>query len=555
MPNEHSSAGHAPRRLRWTALVASLALLLLLAGAAALRLDRPSRPGLPAEPSLLVFPFDDLSPGGDRGYLARGMAEEIAVQLAASPRLRLVSNRTFAPYLSEAEDSGGLARELDVDLVLTGSVRARGDSIELTAEVQNARNAEQVWIATFNRPLGDIFEIQDEVARTIADMLMQRDFLPGRPAPTPDLTAYDYYLQGREFLAQIDAASTEQAVRLFRRALSLDPDFAPARSSLAQGLAMQGFLYQQGSPLLTAALEQADVAIALNDGLADAHYARALALMGLGRFEASHAGILRAIALSPNHIDAVFLGGVLSDFRGQLAEAVRYFQRALELNPRFSRTVALARAMLLLGREVQALEVGRRGERLAPGSPMLYFAHVLTLAGEHEEALMLCSEALAREVPKARNLCGFSALLAGEAGLAEYLLSEDWQENPRAQWGPFTFAPSATHLALLRQAGGDWASAGELLDQSEAVTRAARAAGNDHWALSYNLAAVAALRGDADQAAQWLDTAYRNGFRDHRLLNLDPALDLVRFTPEYLELQRRIGYDMAHAVQQLGWGQ
>ena len=277
--------------------------------------------------------------------------------------------------------------------------------------------------------------------------------------------------------------------------------------------------------------------------------------MGLGRFEASRADILKAIALSPNHIDAVFFGGLLSDFRGQLAEAVHYFQRALELNPRFSRTAALARAMLLLGREVQALEVGRRGERLAPGPATLYFAHVLTLAGEHEEALMLCSEALARDVPRARNLCGFSALLAGETGLAEYLLSEDWQADPGAQWGPFTFAPSATHLALLRQAGGDWAAAGELLDQSEAVSRAAQEAGNDHWALSYNLAAVAALRGDAEQAAQWLDAAYRNGFRDHRLLNLDPALDLVRFTPEYLDLQRRIGNDIAHAAQQLGWGQ
>ena len=158
-------------------------------------------------------------------------------------------------------------------------------------------------------------------------------------------------------------------------------------------------------------------------------------------------------------------------------------------------------------------------------------------------------------MPRASKLCGFSALLAGEMGLAEYLLSEDWQEDPRAQWGPFAFAASATHLALLRQASGDWAAADELLNQSEAVTLAARAAGNDHWALSYNLAAVAALRGDAARAAEWLDTAYRNGFRDHRLLSLDPALDLVRFTPAYLDLQGRIGYDMAQAAQQLGWGQ
>jgi TolB-like protein len=564
MQTERSSAGRAPRRVRWPVLVSPLAVLILLAGAAALWPDlapRPQPPAepsvlqFPAEPSLMVFPFDDLGPGGANDYLGRGIAEEIAVRLAASPRLRLVSNRTLSPYLAEAEDPGRLARELGVDLLMTGSVRALGDSIELTAKLSDARTAELVWISTFNRPPGDIFEIQDEVAAVIADMLLQGESLPGRAAPTPNLAAYDYYLQGREYLARIDAASTAQAVTLFRRALSLDLDFAPARSSLAQALALQGSLHQQGASLLSTALEQADAAIALNDGLADAHYARALAQMGLGRFEDSRADILRAIALSPNHIDAVYLGGLLSDFRGQLAEAVRYFQRAQELNPRFSQTVALARTMLLLGREAQALEVGRRGDQLAPGVSTLHFAHVLTLAGEHEEALMMCSEALAREVPRARNLCGFSALLAGETGLAVYLLSEDWQEDPKAQWGPFAFAPSATHLALLRQADGDWAAADELLNQSEAVTLAARAAGNDHWALSYNLAAVAALRGDAARAAEWLDTAYRNGFRDHRLLNLDPALDLVRFTPAYLDLQSRIGNDMAQAAQQLGWGQ
>jgi len=543
---KNASPGFYRQRWFW-----SVAIACFLAIAVAVIMQIEARPPLPLEPTMLIVPFEDLSEAGDQGYLARGMAEEIAVQLSAAPQLKLLTNRAFSPYLVQADDPLAIATEFGVDLILTGSVQTQNDRIKMVAELSDARSAQQLWVSSFNRPRDDIYAIQNEVAQSIASMLLGRGMLPRKSTPVTGLHVYDYYLQGREYLAKVNPSATAQAIGLFEQALTLDANYAPARASLAQAFAMQGFLYDRDDEKLAAALEQADRAIDRNPDLADAYYARALALMGLARFKESHLAIQRAALLSPSHVDAVFLSGALADMRGDLVGAVNAYRRALELNPRLPRTVALARIFYLLGDDESALTVGRRGVFLAPGAPTLYFAHLMSLMERHDEALEHCHEAIRLHVPRAENLCGFSALLAGNRRLAKAWLKEDWEQRPQAQWGPFTFAPSSTHLAVLELEEGDNDEALSLLQQSEAVTLAAIEGGNDHWALRYNLAAVASMRGETTVALRWLDDAYENGFRDHRLLVLDPALLEVRNTPEFKRLQRRIGFDIVQAAEQL----
>lgn len=174
------------------------------------------------------------------------------------------------------------------------------------------------------------------------------------------------------------------------------------------------------------------------------------------------------------------------------------------------------------------------------------------LMGRHDESRTLCASVLQTPIPRARNLCGFGALVAGDLGAAERLLDEDWREDPRARFGPFTFAASATHLAWIRDQAGRHEDALALLADSERTTRTLLDAGNEHWALAYNLAAIAVIRDDRDAALDWLDEAYVRGFRNYRLLELDPVLRSLAAEPRFDALARSMRRDFDALARELG---
>ncbi len=542
-PVDAAATPPARSRRRWWPVAA--AAIVVVAVAVALL----ESPGQQAPQRLAVVPFEDLSPAGGYDYFARGMADEIALQLAASPQLRLVSQNAFERLARRGVTPTEAARQLDVDLLLTGSVQRRDDNVKLVAELVDARNGEQLWITRLERQMGDVFRMQDETARAIARVVLQADPLPTRPGAAVDLTAYDLFLRARDLQDRLEDAANDRALELLDEATAMDPAFAPAHAASAVSWAVKGFIFQEGETALAKALETADAALALNDQLADAYYARAVALMGLGRFDDARRAGSRILGFAPSHVDGAFIAGALADARGDIAEAVRHFTLMLQLDPTMPRTVALARLYLLLGEEELALATGRRGDRLTYGYPTLYLAHLLTLMSRADEAEALCGESLALNLPRARNLCGFGALVAGRDVAAAALIESDWTQDPRARWGPFTFAPSATHLAVVRQRQGRHNEAAALLVESRAITQRELDRGNDHWALPYNLACVAALEGEPSAALSWLDESYRNGFRDHRLLAVDPALDGIRKQAEFGNFERRVRENLvAHAA-------
>lgn len=545
-PEERSddSIGHRGPFGNRAMIASAAATALLLAIGAGYYFGRPDPPEEPvARPFIMVTPFEDLSTDRGYGYFARGIGEEIALRLASSDELRLFSGHTLQPFLDAGEKPIEIAERYGVDLILTGSVRRDDDEIRLLAELSDARTGQQRRLWTYERPLEELFDVEDDIARTLIGFLTGNGAVPGPLSRTSDLGAYDYYLRGREFLAMHRDDANEQAISLFREALALDPAFATARASLAEALAYRGYVHQRGgeAPLLEA-IDEAERTVERNASLGQAYYAKATALTGLGRFAEARAAAEQALLASPHSSDAAFAAGYIAELEGDLIGAASYYTRALEIDPGQPRTVALARLIYLAGDADEAVTLGRRADRLAPGIPTVYLAHLMTEMGRHEQATALCARLLAVSLPRSRNLCAFGALVAGDSSTAERLYAEDWRQDPRARFGPFTFAPSATHLAWIRRQSGNEDEVTSLLAESERVTTDLLERGNEHWSILYNLAAIAALRGRTDAVFDRLDQAYAKGLRDYRLLEIDPIwrplLEEPRFEALHASMKR-----------------
>ncbi|MDJ0655848.1 MAG: winged helix-turn-helix domain-containing protein [Xanthomonadales bacterium] len=545
-PRTDSGPRRQKRSLRW-GLPASILILGLVLAAAGIKWTTGSA-RLPPTPLVMIVPFSDQSPDGENGYFARGMADQIGLHIAGSDSLRLLSGRAVAELISGGSSVGEAARRLQADLLLTGTLNRRENQLDLMARLTNARTSEELWVIRLNRPAAEVFAMQEEVATALASIIERGEALPQRGAPTQDLAAYDLYLRGRERQRQFTDPELATAADYFEQALALDPNFALARAALAEVFAVRGFIFRSNDSYLQRALREAELALLAEHWIPEGLYARALALMGTGRLARARERAAEAVEIAPGNAEIRFLAASLADARGQVAAAVENYRIAFQLDPLLPRTVALGRWYYLLGRPAaQALQVAERGHDLNPGYPTLYLAHLLTLMGELDRAQSLCHAVLGLNLPRSRNLCGFTALLSGKDEEARLLLGKSWQSAPRAQWGPFSFAASATHLALLAEPE----EKNKLLEESEAVTREAIADGNDHWALRYNMAAVASQQGDSISAAQWMELAYQEGFRDWRLLEIDPALQTYRDNPEYPAIARQIREDLQRQASEL----
>ena len=342
------------RARRWPSGVAALLGIVVFAGGAWWTLLRDVGP---PDASVAVLPFADMSAAGDQEYFGDGMAEEILHALVRVPGLRVTSRTSAFAYKDVAKDVREIGRELDVGAVLEGSVRQDSGRVRITAQLIDVKTGFHIWSETFTRELRDVFSIQDEISRAIAEVLRGSlvDEAPGGQgigsgvlveAKTRTPAAYDEYLKGRFELYQRTPESLVSAVEHFRRATQLDTAFAAAYAGLGLTYALLPY-YSDAVPFdvaLARASESADRAVRLDPDLPSAHAAAGQALpFGPGRA----AAFRRAVELDPFYAEAhQWLGETLS-MMGQHEEAVREGRMAVQLD-------SMSRAANLdLGRNLQ----------------------------------------------------------------------------------------------------------------------------------------------------------------------------------------------------------
>ncbi len=301
---------------------------------------RPDSPILEAvkQKSIVVLPFENLSPDPDQEYFCDGITEEIINALTHIKSLRVVARTSAFAFKGKHQDIREIGRKLNVETVLEGSVRKAGDRLRITAQLITISDGYHLWSERYDRKLEDVFAIQDEIASTIsrklAKELLRADEAALVPRPTENLDAYDLYCRGLYVWNKRDAEGLNRAVQYFQEATRIDPSFANAYVGLANTYIMLAIFVARPLELIPKAKAAAAKALELDDALAEAHASMGMAKLRFDwDWKAGERGLQRALELKPNYAMAHMWYAELLTKLGRHEDALLEITRALELDP------------------------------------------------------------------------------------------------------------------------------------------------------------------------------------------------------------------------------
>ena len=505
-PNGNLDSSHVHRR--WTKLAASavivgLALLVGLSLRRTRELAGEHRGELRIQ-SLAVLPLVNLSGDTDQDYLADGMTETLTTDLGKIAALRVISRTSSMQYKNTKKPLRDIARELNVDALIEGTVTRSGTHLRITANLVQASPEKHLWAETYESDVGDALAVQRQIAQAIAGQIQvtltqnEQTLLGTARAVNPE--AQDLYLRGRYTFNEGDtAASSQKAINYFQQSVQKDPNYAPAYVGLAEAYAtwIPG-MSQRPRDRMPKAKEFALKALALDDTLAEAHTSLgSIELFYDWDWSAADAELKRAMQLNPNDVWAHEFHARALVTRGRTEEAVAEAKLAIELNPSPMTWDYPIWIFALAGRNDLALERSRELVELAPQYVWGHFelARIYSQQGRGAEA--------AQESLKADELFG---------------------TDPKT-------------MARLKEA---FATSGEQ-GYWKQVLENYRVSAKSSYVPSVMVAQACMRVGDKECAFQWLEKGFEE--RDDLMVNLkvDAVFNGIRSDPRYEDLVRRVG--------------
>jgi TolB-like protein/Tfp pilus assembly protein PilF len=464
----------------------------------------PAAEPIEREKSIAVLPFVNMSSDPEQEYFSDGISEEILNELAQLPGLRVASRTSAFTFKGENRNMGEIAAILKVNHVLEGSVRKSGNRVRIAAQLIDASNEKHLWSEVYDRELTNIFAIQSEIARAVAQEI-KIELSPEKEAVltstrTVDPEAHEAYLRGQYEAAKFTADSYTRAIEHFQNAMSADPEYAPAYAGLANSYFMLGqpLAAMRHRDAMPKAKKAALKALELDPSLPAAYSALAsVAWIYDWDWKTADQMFRRAIELSPNSADAYSDYGIYLSAMGRHAEAIAQGQRAAVLDP-----------LDLSGRAVRA--------------EYYIFARDYDRAIEELQGLIEIEPTFAR----AYSIFGWIYNVSGRF--------EEAIEASRKE-GKFTDEEAASLQAAFSDHGrnGYWRWHRERYETERS---------KGHPVNLIELAWVYAQLGNADAAFALLDEAFemRNG--DLTFLKVDSYWDPIRGDPRFDELLRRMNF-------------
>jgi TolB-like protein/Tfp pilus assembly protein PilF len=420
--------------------------------------------------SIAVLPFDNLSEDKSNAYFAEGVQDEILTRLAKVADLKVISRTSTQHFKSSPDNLPQIAKELGVTNILEGSVQKANDQVRVNVQLINAMTDAHLWADIYDRKLTDIFAVESEIAKSIADALQAKlsraaeHVLASRPTENPE--AHELYLKGRYFWNRRTGANLQKAAEYFEQAIAKDPKYALAYSGLADCHVLLPVYPELGSyprDEMPKALAAAHKAVELDDSLAEAHTSLARALASDLQLSAAMSEFKRAIELNPSYATAHQWFGECLQSQGRVEEGLAELKRAQEVDPLSLVNNALVGfALDTVGKSNEAIAQLRRTIEMDPSFANTHgmLGNVLENQGQLKEAIVEYekSNSLGAD-PIAATQLSRAYFLVGRKAEAEQLWDKLKALSER-QYVP------AYSLALVQLAFGDKDEALRLLEKS-----------------------------------------------------------------------------------------
>jgi len=504
-PVENAARPALPRQpsisIYWK--IAAFALIAATASFAAWKLH-PWNTSPPVIRSLAVLPLESLSNDPSQEFFADGMTDELISQLGQISALRVISRTSVMGYKHARKPLPQIARELNVDAVVEGTVLRSGDQVRITAQLIEASADKHLWSQSYEGELRDTLALQSKVARAIADQIQirlnPREQAALKSAKPVNPEAYVSYLKGRYFWNKRSAEGLKVALAYFNQAIEEDPRYARAYSGLADTYALLGdwqYAVMTAKEALPKAKAAATRALELDSSLGEAHTSLAFCLDG---------------------------------FDWEFDSAGKEFLRAIELNPGYATAHHwYAWHLALLHRYDEALVEMRKAENLDPLSLVINadLAELLALAHAYDESIQQ-----SRKTIEMDPNFGLAHNHLGQAYLLKHMYPEAIAELEKAVQLSGGGITCMANLARADVALGKKNEAEKLLQDLKQRASPGASHGSE-------IATVYASLGNADQAMSWLEKGYEERFNPGVLLR--PGFDPIRSDPRFQGLVRRIG--------------
>jgi TolB-like protein/Tfp pilus assembly protein PilF len=543
----------------------------------------------PAEKSIAVLAFANVSDDPAQDYFSEGISEEILGALAKSPELRVISRSSSFSFRGTNLDVPTIAKQLGVAHILEGSVRKSGNQVRISAQLIDAATDLHLWSDTYERELtaANVFDIQSQIANNIAESLNAvldlRDKSGTAMPPTTSLPALEAYLLGKQRMASRSRQGLVESVAYFETAIGLDPDYAPAYLGLADANLL---LAQYGHIAVDQALQRAktaiDRSIALDDDVGAAYASLGLMRSQQGDIRGAESALLRAIALDPNDAKAYHWYGDILIYQlgdpgtaiamlrkaqqldplspvivltlgeaystaGQLAEGLRQFRKVLQIDRNFASAFSMLGIGYLSLDDLDKADYWfEAGAQVAPDEFQAngFRTFLYRARGQEERAVELAYK-LQSLVP-GNNLSLVTLVSFGHDEEAIALAETDWpslscKSAPAVQRSNIY---QAMNLSLAYERTGQRECAASLLNGISGILEVQP--GSTARAFGFLEAEVYTRKGEIERALVALRASVDAGMRSQWMVQVEqsPHAARLRDAPEYLAIQAKVRADL-----------